>query len=79
MSVRVVEEGSAFEERYMAMVARFHGAGGVGGYDVEAALLLEANRDSRLDDLLARRIHVVNAEIDELTDVEDLVFTKGDE
>jgi hypothetical protein len=75
MSVRVTEpDGVSFETRYMEMANRFEGNGPIPGNDVEAALLLEANRDSRLEDLLARRIHVANAEIDELTDVEDLEF-----
>jgi hypothetical protein len=76
MSARVTEpDGISFETKYMEMANRFEGNGPIPGNDIEAALLLEAARDSRLKDLLARRIHAANAEIDDLTDVEDLVFT----
>ena len=80
VSVNTLEDdGIRFESRLMGMVARFANAEkGVDGNDAMAALLLEASRDSRLDDLLARRIHVANSVIDELTDVEDLRFRKGE-
>lgn len=79
MSVQIEQEdGIEFENKFMAMVARFRDADkGVSGEDVEAAMLLEAAHDSRLEDLLAGRIHVAGI-VDELTDVEDLEFTRGE-